>query len=42
MRKNIVISSNEIKIEGIIWANSISNAIISAKYSQEIMVIGGF
>ncbi|MCU4137074.1 type 3 dihydrofolate reductase [Buchnera aphidicola (Sitobion miscanthi)] len=41
MRKNIVISSNEIKIEGIIWANSISNAIISAKYSQEIMVIGG-
>ncbi|QIQ41746.1 MAG: type 3 dihydrofolate reductase [Buchnera aphidicola (Microlophium carnosum)] len=41
MRKNIVISSNEIKTEGIIWANSISNAIISAQCNQEIMVIGG-
>jgi dihydrofolate reductase len=41
MRNNIVISRNEIKKEGVIWANSISNAIISAKYDQEIMVIGG-
>ncbi|ACL29963.1 type 3 dihydrofolate reductase [Buchnera aphidicola str. APS (Acyrthosiphon pisum)] len=41
MRKNIVISSNEIKQEGIIWADSISNAIISAQYNQEIMIIGG-
>ncbi|WAI18143.1 MAG: type 3 dihydrofolate reductase [Buchnera aphidicola (Acyrthosiphon caraganae)] len=41
MRKNIVISSNEIKKKGIIWADSISNALISAKYNKEIMVIGG-
>ncbi|AEO08503.1 dihydrofolate reductase [Buchnera aphidicola str. Ak (Acyrthosiphon kondoi)] len=40
-RKNIVISSNEIKKKGIIWADSISNALISAKYNKEIMVIGG-
>ncbi|QCI22600.1 type 3 dihydrofolate reductase [Buchnera aphidicola] len=41
MRKNIVISTNEIKKKGIIWANSIPNAIISATCDQEIMVIGG-
>ncbi|QCI17550.1 type 3 dihydrofolate reductase [Buchnera aphidicola (Acyrthosiphon lactucae)] len=41
MRTNIVISSNEIKEEGVIWVNSISNAIISAQYNKEIMVIGG-
>ena len=42
MRTNIVISRNKIKKTGIIWADSISNAIILAKkYDQEIMVIGG-
>jgi len=41
MRKNIVISHNKIKQEGIIWANSISEAIILSEYNQEVMVIGG-
>lgn len=41
MRTNIVISRNEIKKKGIIWVNSISNAIIASKYDKEIMVIGG-
>ncbi|QCI20880.1 type 3 dihydrofolate reductase [Buchnera aphidicola (Hyperomyzus lactucae)] len=41
MRNNIVISSKKIKKKDIIWANSIPNAIISANYNKEIMVIGG-
>lgn len=42
MRINIVISHKKIKQEGIIWADSITNAIIIAiQYNQEIMVIGG-
>jgi len=41
MRKNIVISRNEIKKKGVIWANSISKAIILSEHNQEIMVIGG-
>ncbi|QCI22026.1 type 3 dihydrofolate reductase [Buchnera aphidicola] len=41
MRHNIVISKNKIEKKGIISVNSISKAIISAKYAQEIMVIGG-
>lgn len=41
MRKNIVISNKKIQSNGIIWANSISNAIISSYYDKEIMVIGG-
>ncbi|WAI19092.1 MAG: type 3 dihydrofolate reductase [Buchnera aphidicola (Brevicoryne brassicae)] len=41
MRNNIVISKNKIEKKGVIWANSISNAIISAQNSKEIMVIGG-
>lgn len=41
-RNNIVISSNQIKEKGIIWANSISSAIIiCAQNNKEIMVIGG-
>ncbi|CAL4326206.1 type 3 dihydrofolate reductase [Buchnera aphidicola] len=41
MRTNIVISNNKIKNKGVIWANSISNALISSRYDQEIMIIGG-
>ncbi|MBZ2279032.1 type 3 dihydrofolate reductase [Buchnera aphidicola] len=41
MRKNIVISRNKIKKNGVIWARSISNAILLADYNKEIMVIGG-
>ncbi|AHG60227.1 type 3 dihydrofolate reductase [Buchnera aphidicola] len=42
MRNNIVISKKKIDEKGIIWADSISNAILAAtKYNQEIMVIGG-
>ncbi|QIE01887.1 type 3 dihydrofolate reductase [Buchnera aphidicola] len=48
-RRNIVISKSEIKNKNIIWCRSIddaisnaaSNIIISKKYHQEIMVIGG-
>ncbi|QCI20296.1 type 3 dihydrofolate reductase [Buchnera aphidicola (Brachycaudus cardui)] len=41
MRTNIVISRTKILHKDIIWANSISNAIISSKHNQEIMIIGG-
>lgn len=41
MRTNIVISSNKIKNKDIIWADSISNAIIASKHDREIMIIGG-
>ncbi|CAL4319711.1 type 3 dihydrofolate reductase [Buchnera aphidicola] len=41
MRKNIVLSHQKIQHKGIIWANSISNAILSAELNKEIMVIGG-
>ncbi|QCI15834.1 type 3 dihydrofolate reductase [Buchnera aphidicola] len=41
MRTNIVISSNKIKKKGVIWTNSIHNAIILSQSNQEIMVIGG-
>lgn len=41
MRRNIVLSHQKIQQKGIIWANSISNAILSSEINKEIMVIGG-
>lgn len=48
-RRNIVISKKEIKNKNVIWchsisdaiSNAVSNIILSKKYQQEIMVIGG-
>ncbi|AEO07956.1 dihydrofolate reductase [Buchnera aphidicola] len=48
-RRNIVISKTEIKNKNVIWchsisdaiSNAVSNIIVSKKYQQEIMVIGG-
>ncbi|ANZ22793.1 dihydrofolate reductase [Buchnera aphidicola (Diuraphis noxia)] len=41
MRHNIVVSKKKIQKKNVIWANSISNAIISAQHDKEIMIIGG-
>jgi dihydrofolate reductase len=41
MRNNIVISRKKIDKPGIICVDSISNAIIASKNTEEIMVIGG-
>ena len=41
MRENIVISKRKIDKKGIIWANSIDQAIKLAQYNKEIMIIGG-
>ncbi|QCI24799.1 type 3 dihydrofolate reductase [Buchnera aphidicola (Rhopalosiphum padi)] len=41
MRTNIVISHKKIIKKGVIWANSISKALLATKYDKEIMVIGG-
>ena len=40
-RQNIVITRNDIKIEGVTVVNSIDEAISSAKDAEEVMVIGG-
>ncbi|CAL4319753.1 Dihydrofolate reductase [Buchnera aphidicola (Eriosoma lanigerum)] len=42
MRNNIVISKTKIKSKTIIWANSISQALLFAKkLNKEVMIIGG-
>lgn len=40
-RQNIVITRNDIKIEGVTVVNSIDEAISAAKDAEEVMVIGG-
>ena len=40
-RQNIVITRNDIKIEGVTVVNSIDEAISAANNAEEVMVIGG-